>query len=114
MSSVASQRAQGTMELDDLERAALDRLAQLMREEKNGPAPMIDEARVFRRLNGEIIVPVMIHASQPDLHLALLMARKAEQVYRQTGCRFVPVQRPDQDPEQATYLWTEGGWQTLP
>ncbi len=102
------------IDLDDIERVVLDRLAQLIREAQNGTAPMIDEPRMFRRLNGEIVVPVIIRAARPDVHLALLMAHKAEQLYRQTGCRFVPAQRPDQDPEQATYVWIDGGWQTLP
>jgi hypothetical protein len=101
------------IDLDDLERMALDRLAQLIAEEKNEMAPMIDEPGVFRRLNGEIVVPVIIQAAQPDMHVALLMAHKAEQLYRQTGCRFVPAQRPAHDPEQGTYVWTGGGWQTL-
>ncbi|MEW6246361.1 MAG: hypothetical protein AB1555_06585 [Nitrospirota bacterium] len=102
------------IDLDGIERAALDRLAQLIKEEKNGTAPIIDEPRVFRRLNGEIVVPVIVQAAHPDMSLALLMAHKAEQLYRQTGCRFVPAQRPAQDPEKATYIWADGGWQTLP
>lgn len=102
------------IDLDDIEQAALDRLAQLIKEEKNGTAPIIDKPRVFRRLNGEIVVPVIIRAVQPDMHFALLMAHKAEQLYRQTGCRFVPAQRPVQDPKQGTYVWADGGWQTLP
>lgn len=102
------------IELDDLERAALDRFAQLITEEKNGMALSIDEVHVFRRLNGEIVVPVLIQAVQPDMHFALFMVRKAEQLYRRTGCRLVPAQRPAQDPQKATYIWADGGWQTLP
>ncbi len=100
-------------ELDEQERLALDHFLQLLEEERCEPRPNVDRRGVLRGPEGQIIVPVSIGAEKPDLHLALLMEHKAEQIYKQTGCRFVLAQRPEQDSHRRTFIWSEARWRTF-
>lgn len=38
------------------------------------------------------------------------MEDKAEQLYKQSGCRFDFVQLLEGDPEGRSYIWAEGAW----
>lgn len=99
--------------LDEHERRALGQFLDLMEEAAFEPRPQVDQHRIFRSSDGQIIVPVILSAQEPSLHMAMLMAKKAEQVCKQTGCRFVLAQRPEKDPRQRTYVWADEAWQTL-
>jgi len=101
-------------ELDDHELAALQRFIGWLREETHPSVPKVDTHRIFRGLDGQIFVPMTVSGTAPDPHLAMLMAHKAELLYKQTGCRFVLVQRLEGDPEGRSYVWAEGAWQTVP
>lgn len=101
-------------ELDAHELASLQRFIIAMQEESHPSNPRSDPSRVFRGLEGQIFVPVTISGEKPDAHLAMLMEHKAEQLYKQSGCRFVLVQRLEGDPERRSYVWAEGAWRTVP
>jgi hypothetical protein len=99
--------------LDEHEHIALGRFLRLLEEEDLEPRPHPDAGGIVRGREGEIIVPVTINAEEPSVHVAMLMAHKAAQLYRQTGCRLVLAQCPQRDPKKATYVWTEGAWGLL-
>ncbi|MBM4121244.1 MAG: hypothetical protein FJ249_01450 [Nitrospira sp.] len=99
--------------LDEHERLALDQFLGLMEEASFEPRPQVDQRRIFRSPDGQIIVPVTLSAQEPSLHMAMLMAKKAEQLCKQSGCRFVLAQRPEKDPKGRTYVWADEAWQTL-
>jgi hypothetical protein len=100
--------------LDQLENDALHHLMRLLQEADVSPPVTADASRLSRAKDGRIIVPVEMEAVEPSVPLALLATHKAEQVYKQTGCRFVIAQRPLQDPEHRTYVWGEDQWGTMP
>ena len=101
-------------ELDAHELASLQRFMVAIHEESQPADPRLDVNQVFRGLEGQIFVPVTVSGEQPDTHLAMLMEHKAEQLYKQSGCRFVLVQRLESDPRRHSYVWVEGGWRTVP
>jgi hypothetical protein len=101
-------------ELDQHELAALQRYMVAIHEEPHPSNPKIDVSQVFRGLEGQIFVPVTVFGTDPDAHLAMLMDHKAEQLYKQSGCRFVLLQRLDADPQRHSYVWAEGTWATVP
>jgi hypothetical protein len=74
----------------------------------------IEEERVSRGMDGGIIVPVTVLGAEPNLSLALLMAQKAEQLYRQTSYRLHLAQRAVGDPTGLAYVWGQGTWRPLP
>ena len=102
------------VELDVHELASLQRFILAIQEESHPSNPRIDPSHVFRGLEGQLFVPVTISGEQPDVHLAMLMDRKGEQLYKQSGCRFALVQRLEGDPERRSYVWAEGTWRTVP
>jgi hypothetical protein len=101
-------------ELDQHELAALQRFIVAVQEEQHPSKPRVEMGRIFRGLAGQVFVPVKISGSHPDLHLAMAMGHRAEQLYKQTGCRFILVQQLESDKEQRSYVWGEGNWQPLP
>jgi hypothetical protein len=101
-------------ELDQHELAALQRFMVALHEEPHGSNPRVDMTQVFRGLEGQIFVPVTVSGATPDAHLAMLMGHKAEQLYKQSGCRFVLLQRLEADLHRQSYVWAEGVWQTVP
>jgi hypothetical protein len=101
-------------ELDSHERASLQRFIAVIREASLPADPEIDMSHIFRGLEGQIFVPVTVSGKNPDAHLAMLMEHKAEQLYKQSGCRFVLVQRLESDPERQSYVWAEGTWRPVP
>ena len=101
-------------ELDQHELAALQRFIVAVHEEPYPSNPRVEVGQVFRGLEGQIFVPVTVAGAEPDMHLAMLLGHKAEQLYKQSGCRFVLVQQLETDPERRSYVWGEGDWQTVP
>lgn len=101
------------MILDEQEGRALTQFMKVLEDEHFESHPSVETSGLARGAEGQILVPVVIDADEPSAHLAMLMAHKAEQLYRQTGCRFVVLQRLRQDPEQRRYLWTKTGWTTI-
>lgn len=101
-------------ELDAHELASLQRFIAAIREESQPGNPTIDVSHIFRGLEGQIYVPVTVSGKNPDAHLAMLMEHKAEQLYKQSGCRFVLLQRLESDPHRQAYVWAEGAWRTVP
>ena len=101
-------------ELDEHELAALQRFVAALDEEPHLSKPRVQMDRIFRGLAGQLFVPVAISGGSPDAHLALMMEHKAEQLYKQSGCRFVLVQHLEADPERQSYVWGDEGWQTVP
>jgi hypothetical protein len=100
--------------LDEQERQALEQFVSALEHEQFDAPPTVDRPRLSRGTDGRIIVPVTLPSDTPDLHMAMLMAHKAEQLYKQTGCRFVLAQKPARDAQGRTYVWAEGAWQNLP
>ena len=101
-------------ELDAHELASLQRFMVAIHEEPHPSNPKVEVTRVFRGLEGQIFVPVMVSGKGPDAHLAMLMEHKAEQLYKQNGCRFVLLQRLETDPQRQGYVWGQGAWRTVP
>lgn len=101
-------------ELDSQELAALQRFILAVHAERHASNPKADVSRVFRGVAGQICVPVTVTGTHPDIHLAMLMEHKAEQLYKQSGCRFVLVQQLETDPERRNYVWGAGEWQSVP
>ena len=101
-------------ELDAHELAALQRFMVAIHEELHLSNPKVDVTRVFRGLEGQIFVPVTVSGTSPDVHLAMMMEHKAEQLYKQSGCRFVLEQQLETDSEGRSYVWADGDWQTVP
>ena len=100
--------------LDEHERQALDQFVTALEHEQFESRPTLDRSHLSRGTEGQIVVPVAVPSDKPDLHLAMLMARKADQLYKQTGCRFVLAQKPARDPKSHAYVWAEGVWRTFP
>ncbi len=103
----------GIIMLDQHERLALGQLFQILEGEPFEPKPLLDEQAIYRGPDGQIIVPVVIKGSQPSLSLALLMAHKAEQLYKQTGCRFMVTQRLEHDTDKKQFVWAHDTWETI-
>jgi len=101
-------------ELDEHEMAALQRFVVALRHEPHPSDPHVEMDHIFRGPEGQIFVPVKLSGAHPDAHLALLMEHKAEQLYKQSGSRFVLLQRLAGDPERRSYVWANGAWQTVP
>jgi hypothetical protein len=101
-------------ELDEREMAALQRFIVALQQEPHPSGPRVEIDRIFRGPEGQVFVPVEITGAQPDVHLAMLIEHKAEQLYKQTGSRFVLLQRLAHDPERRSYLWADGAWRTVP
>jgi hypothetical protein len=99
--------------LDEHERSALSQFLRLLAEEQFDPRPQVEEGHIVRGPEGQIIVPVTLNAAEPSLSLGLLMAQKAEHLYKQTGCRLVLTQRPQKDPTGRSYVWAAGSWRSL-
>lgn len=101
-------------ELDEHELAALQRFIVAIHEEPFASSPRVDVTQVFRGSEGQIFVPVTVSGESPDPHLALLMSHKAEQLYKQSSCRFVLLQRIEGDPQRQSYVWDGAAWKTVP
>ena len=101
-------------ELDQHELVALQRFMVAIQEEPYESKPLVDVTQVFRGSEGEIFVPVTMSGTSPDPHLAMLMSHKSEQLYKQSGCRFVLLQRIDGDPQRQSYVWDGAAWKTVP
>jgi len=99
--------------LDEHERRALARFLHLLEEGAADLQPQADAARAFRGPDGHIVVPVRVSGREPNMGIALLMAQKAEQVYKQTGSRFVLAQHPIQDLSNRLYIWTGEAWKPV-
>ena len=100
-------------ELEAQEHLAFGLFVQYLETEtKNGPV-VVNSDDVRRGMDGLIIVPVKIQDRQPSATLAMHIGHKAEQLYKQTACRFLLAQQPAFDPERRTYIWTETGWTVL-
>ncbi len=104
----------GGTKLDDSERLALRHFAQLFKEARTDGRQELDLRRLSRSAEGHILVPVTLPGRDPDFSLAMLMEHKAEQVYKQTGCRFLLVQRPTKHPSRHALVWTDGAWRVVP
>jgi hypothetical protein len=101
-------------ELDHHELAALQRFVMAVNEEPHLSNPRVEVGQVSRGSEGQVFVPVMVSGKSLDVHLAMLMEHKAEQLYKQSGCRFVLVQQLETDPERRSFVWGDGIWQTVP
>lgn len=101
-------------ELDAHELASLQRFMVAIHDEPHPSNPKVQVGQVFRGLEGQIFVPVTVSGKDPDAHLAMLMEHKAEQLYKQSGCRFVLLQRLETDLQRQSYVWAEGTWRTVP
>lgn len=99
--------------LDEHERRALGAFLHVLEEERFEPRPQVQEAHILRSPEGQIIVPVVLDADELSVSLALLMAHKAEHLYRQTGCRFVLAQRLKKAEGEQYSIWADGGWKPL-
>ena len=99
--------------LDEQERQALDQFVAMLERERFDAPSAVDRSGLARGPEGQIVVPVTIQAERPDPHMAMLMARKAEQLYKQTGCRFILAQKPARDPQGRAYVWADGAWQSI-
>lgn len=87
----------------------LNEVARLLQEQGSNPF----RVQAYRH-EGQIIVPVLVEAESPSLSLALLMARKADYLYKHTTCRFALAQRPTKDPKGGAYVWKDEAWHALP
>jgi hypothetical protein len=101
-------------ELDAVENAAVNEFVAILDDQQFYPKPLLLSDRIHRTLEGQIVVPFSLKGKAPSLSLALLMAHKSEQLYKQTICRMVLAQCPVEDPEKAMYVWGGQKWQTLP
>ena len=101
-------------ELDEHEMAALQRFIVALQQEPHPSTPQVEMDRIFRGPEGQVFVPVEISGAQPDVHLAMLMEHKADQLYKQSGSRFVLLQRLGRDSNRRSYVWANGAWQTVP
>lgn len=101
------------MTLDEQESRALRQFIKLLEDEHFKFNPSVERTALARGAEGQILMPVVIDAEEPSAHLAMLMSHKADHLYRQTGCRFVVLQRLQKDPEHRRFLWTKDGWTTI-
>lgn len=99
-------------ELDGHELACLQRFVVTIQEEAGPSVHKVEVTRIFRGAEGQIFVTVVTSAGTPDAHLAMLMEHKADQLYKQSGCRFVLLQQLETDPQRHNYVWVEGTWKT--
>ena len=102
------------VELDEAEQAALPEFLYIFDEQHFDPKPTVLTNRIHRSSDGQIIIPVAVQGESPSFTMALLMGHKADQIYKQTTCRFVLGQCPIQDPKCQTYVWTGKEWMTAP
>jgi len=102
------------LKLDEVENAAVHEFLTILDEQRFAPKPLLIPNRIHRTLEGQIVVPVSLKGMAPSLSLALLMGHKSEQLYKQTACRVVLAQCPDEDPAKAMYVWGGREWQALP
>lgn len=100
--------------LDEQERRALAQFNRFVDEAGLAAKTVVEERNIFRGSDGQIIVPVGLDADEPSLSLALFMEHKGNQLYNQTGCRFLLAQRPMRSPGEPLCCWSGGGWQSLP
>lgn len=108
-----SERDDNVVKLDDAEKAGLNEFLSILDEQQFSPKPLLLSDRIHRTLEGQIVVPVSIKGMAPSLSLALLMGHKSEQVYKQTACRVILAQCPEEDQDNAMYVWGEHNWQAL-
>lgn len=101
-------------DLDQAEQSAIEELEKVIHEQRDEYQSTPLHHRIHRRLDGQIVVPISIHASFPSLSFALLMERKAEQIAKQTGCRLLIAQCLEADPKQTLYVWNGQEWTHLP
>ena len=101
------------VELDEAEHSALPEFMYIFDEQHFEPKPTVLTSRIHRTSDGQIIIPVSVQGESPSFTMALLMGHKANQIYKQTACRFVLGQCPENDPKQQTYVWTGKQWATL-
>ena len=100
-------------ELDAQERLAFGQFLRCL-EAESEHVKLVVNADTFRRgTDGQIIVPVTIRDSQPSAALAMLIRHKADQLYKQTACRFLLAQQPELDPKRQTYVWVDSWWKVL-
>ncbi len=109
-----SERSRLRSELDDHEKEALQRFLEALRELPPEMQAQVIEERVSRGMDGGIIVSLTVEGAEPNLSLALSAERKAEQLYKQTGCRFQLAQRAVGDPTDLFYVWSGGTWKPVP
>lgn len=102
------------VELDKSEHAALEEFLHLFDEQHFESHPTVLTSRIHRTPDGQIIIPVSVKGKSPSFNIALSMGHKAEQIYKQTACRFVLGQCPNKDPKQQMYVWTENQWSIMP
>lgn len=100
------------MLLDEHEKRALAEFLHLLTAERFEPKPQVEEAHILRGPEGQIVVPVVLDAEDLSVSLSLLMAHKAEHLYRQTGCRFVLAQRLKKDERMKYSIWRDGAWKS--
>jgi hypothetical protein len=98
--------------MDELERGIYRHVVDAPRLSRIEPRPFLEEARLCRGSDGQILVPVTIDAERPSLSLAMLMAHKSDDPSRRGGCQLVLIQGPLRNPNQKAYVWN-GTWQTL-
>ena len=108
-----SERDDNVVKLDDAEKAGLNEFLSILDEQNFSPKPLLLSDRIHRTLEGQIVVPVSIKGMAPSLSLALLMGHKSEQVYKQTACRVILAQCPEEDRDHGMYVWGGRNWQTL-
>lgn len=102
------------IELDELEQSALEEFLHILEVQHFEPKPTVLTGRIHRASDDQSIVPISVTGESPSHHIALLMDHKAQQIYKQTACRFVLGQCPEKDPNPKIYVWTENQWSTLP
>lgn len=102
------------LRLDDVEASALTEFLRILGEQEFSPKPAVLEDRIHRTVEGHIVVPVALPGSKSSLSMALLMGHKADQLYKQTSCRFVLAQCPAGDPEHVMYVWKDRDWHPIP
>jgi hypothetical protein len=101
------------IKLDESEQLALGEFLHILEEQNFDLKPTVLTNRIYRTSDSQIIVPLSVKGQSPSLHIALLMGHKAEQIYKQTACRLVLGQCPENDPNRQMYVWTHDQWSTL-
>jgi hypothetical protein len=101
-------------ELDHQELAALQRFVMAVQEGPHLHKPKVEFDQVSRGPKGQIFVPVLLSGQTPNPDLAIRMGHEAEDLYKQSGCRFVLVQQLETDPERQSFVWGDGIWQNVP
>ena len=101
------------IELDEVEQLALKEFLKIIADPRFQPKTAVLEKRIHRAMDGEIIVPVSVKGKGPSFTAALFTNHKAEQLSKQSNCRFVLAQCPNKDPKSGCYVWGDGEWQQL-